>query len=118
MSSSISDGTTSVLPLVVDGYESTRQSQNVFNNVIGRSLPDVFLNPASPRTGTLTMLFATEADALACEALHTGTALLTFSDSDLPSATMTYVADGSITRRLDPESRALWLVTVDFREVA
>lgn len=117
MSASVTDGMTSVLPLLILGYQSVRTARNVFNEVIGRSQPDVALNPASPRTGSLVMLFATEADALACEQLHSGTALLSFADSDVPTAAMTYVPSGNITRQLH-ENQVYWIVTVDFREVA
>jgi hypothetical protein len=106
------------MPLVVEGYQSARQSRHVFNDVLGRAFPDVTLAPAGPRRGTLTMLFGSEAEALACEQMHTGTSVLTFADSDLPTAGMTYVADGSITRRLEPSTLVLWSVSVDFQEVA
>ena len=105
------------MPLLVDGYESTRSSNHVFNSVLGRAFPDVTLAPASPRRGRLTALFDNESDAVLCEQMHTGTAVLTFADSDIPSAAMTYVADGSITRSLDPQSRTLWIVGIDFQEV-
>jgi hypothetical protein len=117
VTSSFSDGTTVVTPILTQGYSASRASQNVFNDVLGRNYPDVTLMPAGLRTGTLTCLFATEKDAARFEAIHSGTALLTFTDTDLPSAAMTYVVDGSVKRELDPESLTLWLGSVDFREV-
>jgi hypothetical protein len=117
VSSSITDGVTTTQPLLVDGYQSARQSRHVFNNVLGRGDPDVALMPASPRNGTLVFIYGTEAEALTCETLHSGIRVLTFADSDLPTAGMTYVVDGQISRRLDPNTLVLWSVSVDFREV-
>jgi hypothetical protein len=117
LTSSFSDGTNVVTPLVTQGYESTRSSANVFNAVIGRSYPDVTLMPAGLRTGTLTSVFTTEAESARFEALHVGTSVITFMDTDLPSVGMSYVVDGSIRRQLDPESRLYWIASVDFREV-
>jgi hypothetical protein len=117
VSSIITDGATVTQPLTVDGYQSARQSRHVFNTVIGRAYPDVTLAPATQRRGTLRLVYTTEAAAAACERIHAGTAILTFTDSDLPTAGMTYVVDGSITRQLDPESRFLWTVTIDYQEV-
>jgi hypothetical protein len=105
------------MPLLVDGYQSARQSRHVFNIVTGRAYPDVTLVPAAPRRGTLRLLYATEADALAVENMHAGTDVLTFADSEVPSVGMTYVVDGSITRQLDPETLVLWLVSIDYQEV-
>jgi hypothetical protein len=104
-------------PQMVVGYDSARAGQNVFNSVLGRSNPDVTLLPAAPRTGTLTYLFTNEADAAECERMHQGTELLTLADSDLSTIGMTYVLDGNLRRQLDPETRSVWTVAVDFQEV-
>lgn len=104
-------------PLLVMGYDSARSSQNVFNPILGRSNPDVTLFPATPRTGTLLYLFASEQDAAECERMHLGTDLLTLTDSDLQTVGMTYALDGNLRRQLDAESRTYWTVSVDFQEV-
>ena len=104
-------------PILVDGYQSTRQSAHVVNPVIGSIWPDVALYPAGPRTGTLTLLYASEAEAVEAERMHAGATVLAFADTDVPTAAMRYVLDANLSRQLDPESRALWLVTVDFQEV-
>ena len=105
------------MPILVDGYLSARQSNNVFNQVIG-GVTDVTLRPMSARVGTLRLLYATEEDALDAEYTLMQQEALKFANSELPSADMTFVVDGQITRQLDPESRYLWIITVDFREVA
>lgn len=104
-------------PLVVVGYDSARAGRNVFNPVLGRGYPDVTLQPATPRTGTLTFLFTSEADAAECERMHRGTDLLTLTDSDLSTIGMTYVLDGNLRRQLDPETLSVWTVAVDYQEV-
>lgn len=103
-------------PLLVTSYESSRQSQNVFNPIVGGGM-DVVLYPASLRTGTLVCLFDNEADAKFCEDIHSRTTVLTFSDSDHPTIGMTYVPSGSIARALDSASRLLWTVSIGFQEV-
>ena len=116
MASTIGDGTTTSTPVLVIGYESKRASRNVLHEVIGRPDPDVTLRPASLRTGTLTMLYATEAAAAACETMHQAAVVLTITDDDLATAGMSYVVSGSITRALT-DSRKLWTVAVDYQEV-
>jgi hypothetical protein len=103
-------------PLLVTRYESRRQSNHIFQQVIGGG-QDVTMRPASLRTGTLVCLFRSEAEAQNCEAMHSGTSVLTFADSDLPTVGMKYVPSGSITRALDDVSRVLWTVSIDFQEV-
>lgn len=104
-------------PVLVTGYDSVRASTNVFQDVLGRSNPDVSLSPAGLRSGTLTCLFASEVEAYECERMHIGTAVLTFNDSDLQTVGMDYVLGGSIRRQLDPESRLYWTVAIDYQEV-
>ncbi|NRD25847.1 hypothetical protein [Frigoribacterium sp. VKM Ac-2836] len=115
MSSSISSDYGSVVPLLVTGYESNRNTRNIFHQVLGGG-EDVTLQPASLRRGRLSCLFASEQDAVDCELMHAGTYVLSFADSDLPLASMRYVPDGSIVRRLDQETY-LWTVDIDYQEV-
>lgn len=117
MPTTITDGTVTVTPRLVEGYESARASKNLFHPVIGRNSPDVTLRPADLRTGSLTFLFTVEADAIACETMHQS-GVFTLTDTDVPSVDMTYVLDGSVTRTLDPDVAHIWHVTVDFQEVA
>lgn len=113
----VTDGATTITPLLVLGYASKRESRNVVHQVIGRTGDDVTLRPASLRTGTLTMLFANEADALACEQMHAAGAVFTLVDDDLSSTTMLYILAGSLPRVLDDQTRRRWTVAVDFQEV-
>ncbi|WP_182501103.1 hypothetical protein [Frigoribacterium faeni] len=103
-------------PIQVVGYESNRESKNVFHDVLGGG-QDAALSPAGLRTGTLTYKFLTEADAYECELMHSGTGVLKFRDDHLTTIGMAYVPDGSITRELNVEGRVFWLVSVAFREV-
>lgn len=104
-------------PILTDGYQSNRTSRTVVHEVLGRSYPDITQFPMSLRSGTLTLVYSNEADAVEAERMHVGGYVMTYADSDLPSAAMTYIVNGSLTRELDPETRSVWLVTVDYQEV-
>ena len=117
MTTTISDGTTAVTPVLTLGYASNRDSRNVFHDVIGRADQDVTLYPAGLRSGTLTFLFDNETDALTCENLHSAAAVFTITDTDRPSIAMTYAVKGKIPRTLDDGTREMWTVAVDFQEV-
>jgi hypothetical protein len=112
----ISDGTTTLTPLLVLTPETTRDSRNVSHDVIGRDYPDVTLFPASLRKGTITFLCADEASSAAVENLHKAATVITYS-ADLDSLSMTYVLSGTATRTLDPDTLRRWLVAVEFQEV-
>lgn len=113
----ITDGTTTVTPLTVDGYGSTRNTQNLIHPILGSGTADVTLQPALARSGTLTLIAATLADAHALETIHSGTAVLTLADTEYPALDMNYVAFGSIDLELDDETRNAWTVTVGYQEV-
>jgi hypothetical protein len=104
-------------PLLVTGYMSTREGQNVFHTVLGTQELDVSLNPYGLRSGTIEYLCATEDDSVAVENLHS-MGVIQVSDDDRASIAMSYVVSGSVTRSLDDESRDLWLVAVNFQEVS
>jgi hypothetical protein len=118
MASTITQRGTTITPLLVTGYDTSRDSANIVHWIIGREDPDVTLRRAKLRRGTLNMLFATEAQAASCENVHTDPEVFVFADTDLPSIGMRYVVNGPITRGLDPETRELWLVTVAYQEIA
>lgn len=115
--STITDGTTTSTPVAVLGYESKRSGQNIVHAVIGRADPDVTLRPAGLRTGTLTLLFESEADAAECEVMHAAAVVLAMADSDVSTVGMSYVVSGAVTRSLDDASRSLWTVAVEYQEV-
>jgi hypothetical protein len=115
--STISDGTTTITPLLVLSPETSRDSRNVSHDVIGRDYPDVTLYPASLRTGTITFLCADEDASVEIENLHKAAAVITYVSSDNASMSMTYVPSGKIARTLDTGTLTRWLVAVDFQEV-
>jgi hypothetical protein len=106
-----------ITPLLVLGYETARQSQSIFHDILGGG-QDVTLRPASLRSGTLRLLLATEAEAVAAETAHAAGKVLRLTDTDRPSVSMSYVLDGSLVRRLDDGTRKLWTLDVGYREVA
>lgn len=109
-----------VTPLVMVGFSSTGKSKSITHDVIGRADPDVTMQPGGYRTGTLQFVFTSESDSYICERLHRfASAPLTLTDTDLSTVAMTYVvpAGGNVGRALD-DTRTVWVVSVDFQEVA
>ncbi len=113
----ISDGTTTITPQLVLGWESSSASNNIFHTVIGRSDPDVTLRGLATPTGTLKLLFVSQIAANACLALHQQAKTFVVTDSDITAANMTYAVAGVVTVTLDEETRAVWTVTVPFQVV-
>lgn len=108
-----------VAPVLVDGYESTREALTVVHQVVNKTFPDVTLRAAGPRKGRLRMLFETEADAVNAFAVLSVPQAFTISDPDVPGMAMRFViAEGDLSIGLDDETRAVWWVEVPFVEVA
>ena len=116
MTTTIALGATSLVPLIVNGYSSERESGNIVHDVLGTGAPSVTFGPAGLRTGTLELIVATMAAALAFEALHTQPGVLHLTDSDVVGVNMYYVTSGKITVAISDE-RTTWAVKVDFQEV-
>lgn len=106
-----------IVPIYVLGYETTRRSQSIFHDIIGGG-QDVTLRPATRRSGTLRLLFATEAQAVAAETAHASGTVLRLQDDERTSIDMSYVLSGILVRRLDDDSRELWTLDVGYQEVA
>lgn len=124
MSSSFTNGSTAVQPLVIDGWDSSRESQNVLQQVIGGGV-DALLRPAAPRSGTLSAVFVSMADAFALEALLSAGEVVDFADSDLPILDMSFVTSGAIRISKGEDAITLedgtetfaWSVGFDFQQV-
>jgi hypothetical protein len=116
MTTIFTKGTTSVVPLLLTDFASTRASGNVIHDIIGTSIPDVTFKPAGLRTGTLELLFADLTGARAAEAMFASVGVVIMSDTDLPDLNMTLVPAGNIALVLH-DDRVHWLVTVDYQEV-
>jgi len=114
----ISDGTTTITPILIDGYESTRASRNVVHAILGTPNPSVSLRPAGLRTGRLSALFENRAAAVALENVLAGAHVFTFTDTDT-TLSMLFVldGDGQIITRLDPDTRRRWTVEWAYAEV-
>lgn len=118
MSTTITTGLDVMTPTVIDGYESTRRSSNIMHPILGSENVDVTYRPAKLRSGTLRMVFSSEADALEAEFLHANGTVFTIASTDRTAIVMSYAVDGDITLRLDDETRAVWLLDVGYQEVS
>lgn len=114
MATTITDGTTTVTPLLVTGWETEAETRNVLHAVLSKSTPDVTLRGGYTRTGTLEMLFTDEADALTAALMHKAAAVFTIASTEITDANYSYVVSGNVKTALDEDTRAQWLVTVEY----
>ena len=117
MATTITDGTTTITPELVLGYEVSQESRNVVHTILGRSTPDITLRFTNLRTGTLQLLFTSATDAEEARQLHINPIVFTLESTEIPEADMSYVVAGSISTVLEDETRKLWTISVDFQEV-
>ena len=114
----ISDGTTTITPLLVTGWDTSRDTQNVVHVIVGRADADITYRAAGLRAGQLVVLCATLEAALQVEALAAQAKKLTLADVDHPSINMSFVANGRIRVELHDETREQATVSIDFLQVA
>lgn len=110
-------GATTLTPLLIEGYRSTRDAGNLVHQIVASEWPAITLRPARPRTGRLRILCATLTEALAMEALHAGAAVVQLVDAEVPARNMTYVSSGEISVALDERTLTKCYVSVDFQEI-
>jgi hypothetical protein len=113
----ITHDTTTIEPVVVEGYESTREGRNVVHPIIGRAEPDVTLRPANLRTGTLRLVFDDEDASAAAELEHATGGVFAVVSTERATIEMSYVVAGEIVRGLDEDTSEDWIVTVEYQEV-
>lgn len=115
----INHSTGTITPAVVDGYTARRSSGTLIHDIIGRTIPDVTLRPAGPRTGELRCIFATRVAAQSAFDVFSTPQVLALFDPDVPNVNMTFVVGvGDLSIELDSLTRRVWIVTVPYVEVA
>lgn len=112
----ITDGVTTVEPLLVLGWSGTRPLRSVVHQLLGRTDPDVTLRASGVRTGSLEVLCADAASMQEIVDLHAAATVLTISDDVATFVDMTYVVAGEIAFGLH-EFRNRWVVTIPYQEV-
>jgi len=116
--STISNGVDTITPDLVTEYSTSQDARNVYHDILGRADDDVSLSADSLRSGSLALLFEDRAAAWAARALLAAPDVWTLTDPDVPEVGMTFTRDGALQVELDPETRALWLLSVGYQEVA
>lgn len=115
----ITHSTGTITPEAVNGYSASREARTVVHPILNRSNPDITFRAPGLRKGTLTCVFAVEADALAAFGVFSTPQVLTLTDPDVPTVGMLFVAaDGDLTITLDDKTSVVWLVQVPFQEVS
>jgi hypothetical protein len=111
-------GDATIAPTLANmNYAADREARSVVHPIIGRPFPDVTLRPAGSRTGTLHLMFATEAAAAAAaEALALPRVWAQLSPEQ-PSTAMRFVVQGTISAAQVPGFKS-WTVDAGFVEVA
>ena len=107
-----------VFPELVLGWSQTRDSQNLEHPLIGGGR-DITHTPPTLRSGTLELLFITEPEVLIAEQLHRTAPYIDLASDDRAIANGRYVlADGGrLGVELDDDTRKVWTLSVDYREV-
>ena len=117
MATTITTGSTVITPEIITAWDVSQETRNVIHDIIGRQDPDVTLQAAATRTGTLEMVFTSATDAnTAREAFVNGTTFLIESDLTWLDG-LTVVMNGNISTALEDVTRNLWTISADFVEV-
>ena len=118
MTTTISDGTTSVTPKLILEYEHTRATRSLVHDVLGRADPDVTLRAAATRSGRIRALLVSPADVSTLDELLSAPAVLSIASTDEPRLDgLTFVvADADI--RVTLEGQSTWFVEWTYQQVA
>lgn len=118
MANTIFDGSTTITPSLISGWESNQESQTVVHKVIGKSAPDVTLKPAGMRTGTLETVFLTASSANIARTFLSQAKKFILATDQTWLVEMHFVVTGNVTCTLEPSTQNVWLVKFDFQEVS
>lgn len=118
MATTISNGTDTLTPKLINGWEATREARTIVHDILGTNEPAVTLRPQGHRTGKLEIVVGTDASlAASIESMLCAGDLLTLASTERPTLGMSFVVAGDVVTRLD-DTRQVWLIDAEFREVA
>ena len=117
MTTTITDGHTTVTPTLVMGWQTSQDTRNIVHPIIGSSNPDVTIKPSNLRTGEMSLLFDTYVQADLCRALHANAAVFQLYTDDFPAANMNYVVFQEVKLTLEETGQRYWIVNIQFQEV-
>ncbi|MFS0714100.1 hypothetical protein ABC195_09455 [Microbacterium sp. 2P01SA-2] len=123
MTTNITAGDLSITPTILTGLTEASEGGAIVHPILGRAGdPDWTLRGATPRTGRLELGFAgpdaESASEAAVSVLRTP-AVFTLADTDRATYGMRFVvpAGGRVERIIEDETRAAFVVAVDYAEV-
>lgn len=105
-------GVTSAPDLVLVPWNAGSEAPHVIHELLTGGV-DVTLRPHQPRTGTLRLLFASQAAALACAAQHRAVGTLVLAGAEVPGGSLRYVA----RRVVEAQDGPAWVIEVSVQEV-
>lgn len=118
MTTTFTYGTDSFTPDMVDGWQQARPSRTREHPLISGG-SDFTHTPPGPRSVRPSLIFATEADALAAEILFVTAPYVdvTSDERDVVAGRYVTADGGSIELGLDPQTRRVFIVAVDLTEM-
>lgn len=118
MSTTISTGSLTTLPVLVKNWESAQETRNIIHKIIGKSAPDVTIKPAGMRTGTLSLFYTTLSAAESARSIFTTAAVFTITSTDAPWLDgFKFVISGSVSAAIEEVDLASWHISIDYQEV-
>lgn len=102
-------------------YGSTQAGQNRLHQLANGGI-DVSLMPAALAAGTLTLLYESMADALACRAAHADLGVFDLTDQAVPLASLRYVVapgEGSLqlAKADQADDGSVWQLSISYQQV-
>ncbi|MDT0142795.1 hypothetical protein [Microbacterium sp. PRC9] len=110
------NGAGSTAPISVEGYTPSRQSRNIIHDLLDGSIGVSYIAPR-PRSGSLRLLYTSEALAFTALNLFAAETSFIFTSTDNPAVGMTFALDGSIDMERTADVN-LWWVNVGYQEVS
>jgi hypothetical protein len=117
MTNTISNGTTSITPTQVLGWDTKQATRHILHDILNKSSHDVTMRLTALRSGTLKLLFTTASDAETARTFHAASNVFTLTSDEVTQVGMTYIVAGNISVTLDSKTLSYWTVSVDFQEV-
>lgn len=112
----VNDGTDDTTePAAVDGFNAQNEGRTIVHRIIGGGIALALIAP-DPATGTLALVYTSEALAEAGRQLHLRRSTYTMTNTDVPTVGMTYAVTG--VGRVLTADVGKWQVDVSFQEVA